>query len=170
MVLDSARSLRFWNYDSFGTGRISTYTCGLAIPDETQYFNAYLAVCLDRDNPAFVPFTEFEQMVASEAGESATNCGVAEVGSVLFDNNQCIVDAFILQNPAYAIYKLQGIDSLLAEAITISESGVVRLWFYDSNISGGGELTLSLVDNVECELPEVNSDLEVPLSELFTCI
>ncbi len=169
VVIDSDRTVRFWTYDSWGTGQITEHSCELPLSNRGQYFYAYLAVCLDRENPAYVSFDEFGGLVASDAGADATECGTAEAGDNLFNINQCIVDAFILQNPAYAIYKLQGIDSIPAYGITISGAGVVNQWSYDSNIFGGPGVAVSRVDSDECENPQPNANLEVAPSRLFTC-
>jgi hypothetical protein len=88
---------------------------------------------------------------------------------VLFEIHQCIVDASMLQNSGYAIYKIQEPDPLLAYALTISESGVVKEWLYESHTTGATGLPISRMNNLVCENPSSNSNLEVLPLDLFSC-
>jgi len=116
----------------------------------------------------FISIEEFEQQVLDSISEQATNCGKVDIGDSAYNVNTCVSDSFIINIPFYAIYIKQGIDSSVAIAFTMHESGVVEYWTYDSDISGGSNRE-SRVTATVCENPSITIDLDDSNVNVIEC-
>ncbi len=82
-------------------------------------------------------FSRFSARLLESAGSTAVDCGVVPVSNPSAQSDQCLSDMFNASAPFYVIYEKSGIDSTVADGVSRDGAGVLRLWSYDSNMSGG---------------------------------
>ena len=111
---------------------------------------------------AFISLEDFEQQVINSAGTEAVGCGKVEINESSFAVNTCVSDSFFIVTPFYAFYIIQGIDSRVARAVSMSLSGVVEFWSYDS--FGGGEIS-----SIVCNDPSSTFELMGSHTDTFNC-
>ncbi|MBU2870560.1 hypothetical protein [Colwellia sp. E2M01] len=124
---------------------------------------ALLSGCNEDDDAELsTPIESFEQQVVNSAGKQAIYCGKVEINESPFTVNTCVSGSFILNTPFYAFYNVQGFDSTVSYAISMSSSSVVESWFYDSH--GEGSISSSI-----CEDPSGTFDLLGSHSDVLNC-
>ena len=87
------------------------------------------------DNPPS-PLEDFRALLLTEAGPASTNCGTAAANAVTTTVDDCVASALTANTSFYAIYELNGIDSTVADGVSLDAAGVTRIWTYDSSTTG----------------------------------
>jgi hypothetical protein len=162
--MSSSSVVESWSYDSYGEGSISSSVC--EDPSGTFDFlgthSDVLNCTKDDDGELPISIESFEQQVIDSAGTQAIDCGKVDINESPFTVNTCVSDSFILNIPFYAFYIVQGIDSTLAYAVSMSSSSVVESWSYDSY--GEGSISSSV-----CENPSGTFDFFGTHSDVLNC-
>lgn len=114
-------------------------------------------------------FSDFQQQVIESAENDAIDCGVVTIDASEIETNSCIGETFTNQQPFFAIYQLQGIDSEVAAAITGTSDSRVYYWTFDSNPAGGTPTSDSIVRSNECINPSLSGTVDTGYADLFVC-
>lgn len=117
----------------------------------------------------FENFADFQQHVAQQSVMGSTDCGTAEIDSSPTEINTCVASAFNQSEPFMAFYKMQGIDSEVAAALTGNAQGQVTLWRFDSNPAGGIPASPGRIYKEDCRDPELSGSLDTGYETLFVC-
>jgi hypothetical protein len=125
------------------------------------FFVIFLSGCKD-DNPNPISMEYFEQQVTDEAGTQAIDCGKVDINESSLAVNTCVSDSYILNIPFYSFYIVEGVDSTVAYAVTMSASGVLLYWTYDNYLGGN-------VSSIVCENPSATSELTGEHTDVFNC-
>ena len=82
------------------------------------------------------PIAEFRALLNNEAGSASTDCGTVAADTATTTVDDCVASALTANSAFYAIYELNGIDSIVADGVSQNAAGVTRLWTYDSSTTG----------------------------------
>ncbi len=113
-------------------------------------------------------FEDFRQFVINSATDDAIDCGFTEPSDSVVAANTCAAESFNLNQPFYAIYRLQGIDSTVGEALT-SDGTTVSYWHYDSNPAGGAPPQSGVIEGTLCNQAALSGSLDGEPREVFYC-
>ncbi len=103
-------------------------------------------------------FADLGAVAERTAGRAAIDCGVAELGDDHSPVNCCLADKHLHALPAYAIYQLQGIDSLGAIALTTDRSGTVFSIHIDGQYGNFEEHGENRIVSSECKSPRLQDN------------
>lgn len=120
------------------------------------------------DSESNVSFDDFLSQVRATAGDGARDCGSSDA-SLNTELNTCVLESFSNNINAFALYKLDGIDSAVYESIVIDSENSVYHLTYDSDPTGGGSSNNGSIFVFECMDPIPNGMVELPAAELFAC-
>jgi len=125
--------------------------------------------CIPDPSPAVTgaTFQQFQQEVILLAGPDAYNCGYTQVDDDRTELSTCVVEHYLADDPNYAIYDLQGIDSNLSAAVAYNNSNEMYFLFFDSDPMGGARNNNGEISVRKCIEPSIVGEI---LGEgLFNC-
>jgi hypothetical protein len=102
------------------------------------------------------PDCELASSLAARAGNGATDCGYAVLGSDASSVDACVTAAFNSATAFYARYDRHGTDSNVVFGIAQDAAGNVTLFLWDSDPSGGSD-TGPVIDGTLCAGPALDS-------------
>jgi len=99
-------------------------------------FALALSACNKSDNSdeSVVTMTDARAAANSSAGSSAVDCGTVEANVSRADANCCMASNRAQSIPAFALYKIQGIDTVLANAVSLKANGEVHYFEFSGNV------------------------------------
>ncbi len=120
------------------------------------------------DSESNVSFDDYLSQVRATAEDGARDCGSSDV-PLNTELNTCVLESFSNNMNAFAVYKLDGIDSVIYESIVIDSENSVYHLTYDSDPTGAGSSNNGYIIVFECKDPIPNGMVELPAAELFAC-
>lgn len=123
----------------------------------------------DNDQVEKLSFEDFVVHVSESTDTDAQNCGIVDIEESDVDTNTCVVSAYLNDQSFHALYRLQGIDSEVGAALTGNTEGRVLIWHFDSSPGGGVSSRPSLIEQNECENPELTGSVDSGHEDIFRC-
>lgn len=112
---------------------------------------AALALCAcDKSDDGGVTMADARAAAKTSAGASAVDCGTIEIRASRADANCCFASNLAQSMPAFALYKIQGIDSVVAEAVSLKANGEVEHFEFGGNLGDFEEPVEGLVTRRVC--------------------
>ena len=129
-------------------------------------FILFFTACYE--NKSGVTMNDFINTVKASTKENAIDCGYAEIRENQFEINTCVTESFEKKLPFYAIYQLQGTDSLVAKGIVYTTDETLFFYHFDSDPSGSASENNGKITKTECIEPIVSGNLDTGYS-VFYC-
>lgn len=128
-----------------------------------------LSGCEVSENKSGITMNDFVNTVKSSTGENAIDCGQVEINENQFDTNACMAEAFTNNSQFYAIYMLQGTDSLGAVGLAYGVDEALFFWNFDSDPTGGGSIDNGKITKAECLNAVFSGNLDSEYYNVFSC-
>jgi len=110
-----------------------------------------LALCAcDKSDESAITMADARAAAQSSAGTSAVDCGTVEANGNRADANCCLASNLAQSMPAFALYKIQGIDSVVASAVSLKENGQVEYFEFSGNLGDFEEPVEGLITRKIC--------------------
>lgn len=94
-----------------------------------------LALCAcDPSDETAITMADARTAAMSSAGPSAVDCGTIEAQESRADANCCLASKRAQSMPAFALYILQGIDSVVAQAVSLNADGQVEYFLFSGDL------------------------------------
>ena len=128
-----------------------------------------LSGCEGTENKSGITMNDFINTVKSSTGENSIDCGQVEINENQFDTNNCMAEAFTNKSQFYAIYMLQGTDSLGAVGLAYAVDESLFFWYFDSDPTGGGSINNGKITKKECLNAIFSGNLNLDYYDVFSC-
>lgn len=116
-----------------------------------------------------ITFSDFRQQVERNSGINAVDCGITNGSQSSLPLNICIANAFGNSEAAFSVYRTQGIDSNTADALSITRSGNVFFYSFDSDPNGNGSNQNGQVIRRQCVDPQLSGTVDSSAFNVFVC-
>jgi len=97
-------------------------------------FLAFVVCACDTSNGDQVTLADAKAAAKSAAGASAVDCGTIDADDARADANCCFATNLAQSKPAFALYKIQGIDTIFAKAVALEADGHVAYFAFEANL------------------------------------
>jgi hypothetical protein len=108
-----------------------------------------LGAC-NKSDENVITMADARDAAKASAGPSAVDCGTIEIRASRADANCCLASNLAQSMPAFALYKIQGIDSVVAQAVSLKASGQVEHFEFGGNLGDFEEPVEGLITKTVC--------------------
>ena len=111
----------------------------------------------------------FSAELGAALNSGSTNCGIVRISMESSAVDTCVEDMFTASSPFYAVYELMGIDSTVAEGVSLDAQGKLLIWSFDSSITGQGDSGPVRIESEQCLQPTLLNSTEQTINGKFGC-
>ncbi len=113
----------------------------------------FILLACSEEGHVGVTVSDAKAAAKNAAGANAVDCGTVDIQQSKADANCCLASNRAQSIPAYALYMLQGFDSVVAQAVSMDASGVVTYFSFSGNVGDFQEPIEGQVTEQTCQSP-----------------